>query len=65
MEKSLPSYPREPFFNVKKRPLCLQTMAFTPLSIRRGVGGEALDDRSEAFLICEISNKNTTQKLYF
>ena len=41
MEKSLSSYPREPFLNVKKRPLYLQTMVFTPLSIRRGVGGEA------------------------
>ena len=28
-------------FDVKKRPLYLQTMVFTPLSIRRGVGGEA------------------------
>ena len=26
---------------MKKRPLYLQTMVFTPLSIRRGVGGEA------------------------
>ena len=43
MEKSLSSYPREPFLNVKKRPLCLQTMVFTPLSIRRGAGGEAVD----------------------
>ena len=41
MEKSLSSYPREPFFNMKRRPLYLQTMVFTPLSIRRGVGGEA------------------------
>ena len=41
MEKSLPSYRREPFFNVKKRPLCLQIIVFTPLSIRRGAGGEA------------------------
>ena len=41
MEKSLSSYPREPFFNVKKRPLYLQLIVFTPLSIRRGVGGEA------------------------
>ena len=42
MEKSLSSYPREPFFHVKKRPLYLQTMVFTPLSIRRGGGGEAV-----------------------
>ena len=41
MEKSLPSYPREPFLNVKKRPLYLQIIVFTPLSIRRGAGGEA------------------------
>jgi len=49
MEKSLSSYPREPFLNVKKRPLYLQTMVFTPLSIRRGVGGEALDDWGRGF----------------
>ena len=41
MEKSLSSYRREPFFNVKKRPLYLQIIVFTPLSIRRGDGGEA------------------------
>ncbi len=41
MEKSLSFYPKEPFFNVTKRPLYLQIMVFTPLSIRRGVGGEA------------------------
>ena len=29
-------------FDVKKRPLYLQTIVFTPLSIRRGGGGEAL-----------------------
>ena len=31
----------EPFFTSKKRPFHLQTIVFTPLSIRRGVGGEA------------------------
>ena len=40
-EKSPSSYPREPFFHVKKRPLYLQLIVFTPLSIRRGAGGEA------------------------
>ena len=28
-------------FNAKERPLCFQTLLFTPLSIRRGAGGEA------------------------
>ena len=42
MEKGVSSYSREPFFNMKKRLLYLQTMVFTPLSIRRGVGGEAV-----------------------
>ena len=41
MEKSLSSYRREPFFTPTKRPLHLQTIVFTPLSIRRGAGGEA------------------------
>jgi len=41
MEKSVSSYRREPFLTSKRRPLHLQTMVFTPLSIRRGVGGEA------------------------
>ena len=41
MEKGVSSYSREPFLASKKRPLHLQTMVFTPLSIRRGVGGEA------------------------
>ncbi|EID33977.1 hypothetical protein HMPREF9969_1627 [Prevotella sp. oral taxon 306 str. F0472] len=42
MEKGVSSYRREPFLASKKRPLYLQTMVFTPLSIRRGVGGEAV-----------------------
>ena len=41
MEKGVSSYSREPFLASKKRPLHLQIVAFTPLSIRRGVGGEA------------------------
>ena len=40
-EKGVSSLWREPFFTPTKRPLYLQTMVFTPLSIRRGAGGEA------------------------
>ena len=40
-EKGVSSYSREPFLASKKRPLHLQIVAFTPLSIRRGGGGEA------------------------
>ena len=42
MEKSVSSYRREPFLTSKRRPLHLQTIVFTPLSIRRGAGGEAI-----------------------
>ena len=41
-EKGVSSLWREPFFTPTKRPLYLQIMVFTPLSIRRGVGGEAV-----------------------
>ena len=41
-EEGVSSYPREPFFASKRRLLYLQTIVFTPLSIRRGVGGEAV-----------------------
>ena len=34
---------KEPLLASKKRPLHLQTIVFTPLSIRRGDGGEAVD----------------------
>ena len=34
---------REPFLAPTRRPLYLQIIVFTPLSIRRGVGGEAVD----------------------
>ena len=37
----VPSHQREASFTSRKRPLCLQTILFTPLSIRRGGGGEA------------------------
>ena len=41
MEKGVSLCRKEPLFTSKKRPLHLQTKVFTPLSIRRGVGGEA------------------------
>ena len=41
-EKGVSSLWREPFFTPTKRPLYLQTIVFTPLSTRRGAGGEAL-----------------------
>ena len=41
IEKGVLSYRREPPFTSKKRPLCLLIVVSTPLSIRRGVGGEA------------------------
>jgi len=47
LEKGVSSYRREPFLASKKRPLHLQTIVFTPLSIRRGVGGEAVDRAGE------------------
>ena len=34
---------KEPLLASKRRPLHLQTIVFTPLSIRRGDGGEAVD----------------------
>ena len=42
---------REPFLVLKKRPLCFQTLVFTPLSIRRGVGGEAVVGRLLGFFL--------------
>ncbi len=41
LEKGVSLCREEPFFTSKKRPFHLQTIVFTPLSIRRGVGGEA------------------------
>ena len=41
MEKGVSSYRRERFLASKKRPLYLKLIVSTPLSIRRGVGGEA------------------------
>jgi len=43
MEKGVSSYRRERFLTSKKRPLYLKIIVSTPLSIRRGVGGEAVD----------------------
>ena len=47
IEKGVSSYRREAFLASKKRPLYLQTAVFTPLSIRRGGGGEAVDGMGE------------------
>ena len=53
IEKGVSSYRREAFLASKKRPLYLQTTVFTPLSIRRGGGGEAVDGcRWGFFLLC-------------
>ena len=43
IEKGVSLCREEPLLASKKRPLHLQTIVFTPLSIRRGVGGEAVD----------------------
>ncbi len=40
-EKGVSLCRKEPLLASKKRPLHLQTVVFTPLSIRRGGGGEA------------------------
>ena len=42
IEKGVSLCREEPLLASKKRPLYLQTIVFTPLSIRRGVGGEAV-----------------------
>ena len=44
-EKGVSLCRKEPLFTSKRRPLYLQSAVFTPLSIRRGVGGEAVDRR--------------------
>ena len=43
IEKGVSLCRKEPLLTSKKRPLHLQTIVFTPLSIRRGDGGEAVD----------------------
>ena len=42
IEKGVSLCREEPLLASKKHPLHLQTMVFTPLSIRRGDGGEAV-----------------------
>ena len=44
-EKGVSLCRKEPLFTPKKHPLYLQSAVFTPLSIRRGDGGEAVDGR--------------------
>ena len=41
IEKGVSLCREEPLFTSKRRPLYLQSAVFTPLSIRRGDGGEA------------------------
>ena len=43
IEKGVSLCRKEPLLASKRRPLHLQTIVFTPLSIRRGDGGEAVD----------------------
>ena len=43
MEKGASSYRRERFLTSQKRPLYLKIIVSTPLSIRRGGGGGAVD----------------------
>ncbi|MUL28870.1 hypothetical protein F0475_11340 [Prevotella sp. A2879] len=50
MQKGVSLCREEPLLASKRRPLYLQTMVFTPLSIRRGVGGEAVDGLVERLL---------------
>ncbi|EEX20075.1 hypothetical protein HMPREF0973_00050 [Prevotella veroralis F0319] len=40
-------YQGEASFTSRKRPLCLLIVVSTPLSIRRGDGGEAVDGMGE------------------
>ena len=47
-EKGVSLCRKEPLFISKRRPLYLQSAVFTPLSIRRGDGGEAVDERGKA-----------------
>ena len=49
IEKGVSLCREEPLLASKKHPLHLQTIVLTPLSIRRGDGGEAVDGLGEAF----------------
>jgi len=46
-EKGVSLCRKEPLLASKKRPFHLQTIVFTPLSIRRGDGGEAVEGTGE------------------
>ena len=50
LEKGVSLCQEEPLLTSKKRSLHLQTIVFTPLSIRRGDGGEAVDGRELGWL---------------
>ena len=60
IEKGVSLCREEPLLASTKLPLYLQTMVFTPLSIRRGGGGEAVDglwggcflNKNNAFDLC-------------
>ena len=45
LEKGVSLCRKEPLFTSKKRSLYLQSAVFTPLSIRRGDGGEAFSNQ--------------------
>ena len=51
IEKGVSLCREEPLLASKKHPLHLQTIVFTPLSIRRGVGGEAVVGLGERLLL--------------
>jgi len=46
-KEGVSSHQGEAFLTLTRRPLHLQTTVFTPLSIRRGVGGEAVVGEGE------------------
>ena len=47
IKERLSSHQQDAPFTSTECPLCLQTILFTPLSIRRGVGGEAVVGEGE------------------
>ena len=51
LQKGVSLCREEPLLASKRRPLYLQTMVFTPLSIRRGGGGEAVSFHIEISLL--------------
>ena len=54
IEKGVSLCRKEPLFTSKRRPLHLQTIVFTPLSIRRGDGGEAVDGSGVRLVVVVI-----------